>query len=390
MSHKYEIIKSWLNVHTENAIVFDCDDLIELQKLVDGFPKARAVGKSHSYNRSALHKKIIRLGPSFDYVDKLDGNRFVIGAATSIEDVMLKLREYGLRLPNSGNHRQQTFVGACIGGTHGFGENATMMDCVKTIRSIETVVYEVEIEAVPLTVYEVTHCVCPLSDLKEQSETSARSYAVMPYSGKDPLCIISEYRDMPDITDEERDEFGWLNNEEMADRENPRWETEKKTWWRIRVIQWLQKTFPLFQRCGQKLLNFAKMRKWKEITDINDIDALYHPWPEADRGPIKNSKWLYWSQRPTYQYYNICLAAKPEQTQEIIKRIIELGNNKLSGFLGVRELKDKSNYEKALNFDGPRNAIDIYVYPKHADIAHKVQKQIEKEFEVRLHPSKSI
>ena len=139
MSHKYEIIKSWLNVHTTNAVVFQCNDLIELQKLVEGFPKARAVGKSHSYNRSALHNKIIRLGPSFNYVNRIDENKFLVGASASIEDVMLKLREYGLRLPNSGNHRQQTFVGACIGGTHGFGKKATMMDCVTKIRSIETV-----------------------------------------------------------------------------------------------------------------------------------------------------------------------------------------------------------------------------------------------------------
>lgn len=377
MLHSHEELRSWLGVHRQESVVLPCESLDQLERIVEVCPEARAIGKNHSYNRSALHRLAVRLGGAFDFVTPLGGGRFSVGAAATIEKVMVTLMAHGLRLPNSGNHRQQTFVGACVGGTHGFGARATMMDAVLQVAKVGEIIWAVEIEAVPARRFEVTHCVCPLGKLVVQAKNAARSYAVLPYSGREPMAIVSEYRPYgAKVVD--------------GKRVNVR-KPKRKIWWRVRALQAVQRCLPGLHRCAQRLLNFAKLKTWTSITSPHDIDALYHPWPEVDAGPVRGSRWVYWSQRPTYQYYNVAMSVPPEQSTKLIRRAIELSGRKLVGFIGVREMTDRSSYERALNFGGARNAIDLYFYPADAERAHWVQRVLAEEFgELRLHPSKSV
>jgi len=167
-------ITSWMGAYSRESDVVVLNDINLIQKhLDDGY---RIIGSTHSYNRIALHEKCIKLGEEFNYIYKKDEGVYAVGGACTVLDVMKFILKDEQRLINYGNNFTQNFCGAALGGTHGFGENALVADCILNIKTADGNVHtdlskvnfdavEVIIKTLPITQYEVLNCVCKLSEL---------------------------------------------------------------------------------------------------------------------------------------------------------------------------------------------------------------------------------
>lgn len=372
-----QLIQSWMGAYQMESDVQVAETFEDLERLVnDGY---KIVGNHHSYNRSALHQKCFRLGKEFRFATYSQDGVALVGAAATIKDVMETLAKRGQRLPNHGNNMTQTLVGACKGGTHGFGEASTMQDMVLVEHKVHGIVWAVTIRTFPLTQYEVTNCVCPLSEIGPQSENE-RAFAVMPYSGVDPICIVADYKELPLSLTSSTDKKLKYN--------------VPASWWRLKLFWRIDALFPSLRRFTQRLLNFGKMQTWTARTDPQDLDAKYHQAPGVSMEDHSLVGFLLWSYKPTHTSHNMALACQPGQTEQVIKFAVEEANRIKKGFLtcfiGVRELKDQSPTPYAMNHRGPANALDFYCLRKDFRCMEKLQFAIQEKFEVVPHRSKSV
>lgn len=392
MKSKNKILKSWRNVFKRKSEVYVANNKVELKAAIE-LGCTKVIGSLHSYNTAAFADKVVKLDGDFKRINfDIENNTCLVGAAAQIKDVMAVLLKNGRRLINSGNHREQTFVGACITGTHGFGPKATMADQIIYSSGIDDFDYtlhgepfkpksfvtQVEIETAPLTQYEITNCICRLSDIKG-TQSIQRAFAVLPYSGQDPVIIKAEYKQMePNLLDYQTEAISI--DAPVKEFDIP---------WKIRLWWEVDKRIPIFRKIVQRTLSFASIKPWKKVTAFDDIDALYHQEAGFDNG----SDFKLWAYKPTYTCYNTALFIKPEDTQEVIKFAIEQANKidkyLLRCFIGIRELTDKSDYELAGNFEGPVNAVDFYCTPKKAQKLIQLQKLIQDKFWTRPHMGKT-
>lgn len=380
-------ITSWKGVYeteTDIHVAENTDQLIAL--LNEGYVP---VGNFHSYNRNSLHPKTVQLGREFNYIH-MDGDKCVVGGGCTVRRVMQFLLDNDRKLLNYGNNFTQNFAGACLGGTHGFGENACVAEGVVTCKNENGKVYylrdflafggkcitEVRIKTEPLKQYKVTNCVCPLSKIGPQSENE-RAYAVLMYSGEDPICIVADYKN-------------------VTAHQTVLLEPEKNinSWWRLKLLNtfwWLDATLPFVRRKMQRLLNFAEMKTWSVVTDLKDLDPKYDQNMGVSTDTLNFGVWI---QKPTHTAHNMSFACRTEDTQEIIKYTINAANKLkygfLTNFIGVREMKGQGTSTLALNSDGPRDLIDLYCLPKHGKLFEILQNDINHHFDVKLHKSKSI
>ena len=404
------MIQSWTGVFKQSAQVIDVADHAELREALK-FP-AKVIGSLHSYNDSALFHRVIRLGDEFKYLSIGYDSTLAVGAATQIKDIMQYLLEYNLRLPNSGNFREQTVAGALIGGTHGFGMQASMADMVTTfagyfrgrdrdivwrtgqspsdLRNPDLLaVTDMILKVVPLQSVEVTNCVCRLSDIKPHTTDSARAYAVLPYSGDDPVCTIADYR--PATTTKEDGTKQVVDYDGSADEPLYKKGRLPWKWWRLKAWWAIDAFFPPLRRWVQRGLSFIEMKPFTITTHPRDIDALYDPYPGPDGSSLRFSRWAY---RPTFTCYNTALFVLPEDVEEVVRFAISesemIHRTLLRCFIGVRELRDSSNVTFAGNFEGPVSAVDLYCSPKHADKLIALQKRIQDKFWTRPHHGKTV
>lgn len=397
-------IQSWTGVFKIKAAVIDCNSHRDIYKALK-YP-SKVIGSLHSYNQMPLAPRVIKLGSYFDYTILLTnnpGNHLVqVGASTKIKDLMNYLVKHDLRLKNSGNHREQTIAGALIGGTHGFGKNAPMADSVTSFQGVWRnrdnsldyrmstnasdlrrpdllCVTEVTIEVVPCTSYKVDNCVCRLSKIEPHSTDTARAYAVLPFSGKDPVVTVADYTP---VTDTPAYKIKRVKKKSLP------WK-----WWRLKIWWALDRFVPPIRRVVQRALGLINMKPFTLYTHRHDIDALYDPFPGPD-GPEGNLKFTRWAYRPTYTCYNISIFVRPEDVKNVIKYAIyesdQIRWSLLRCFIGVRELSDTSKVSFAGNFEGPVSAIDFYCTPKHADDLIWLQRKIQNRFWTRPHYGKTV
>lgn len=391
-------VYSWLKVYSRRSIVKQAKFYTDLEwYLKRGY---KTSGTFHSYNKSALHNKIVQLDGHFKTIEYNKLCETVrIGGGAKIKDIMVELLKHGRRLPNSGNHFEQTFAGAAITGTHGFGKEASMADFVLSFeayykvrwRKVElrtssdpsdlrhpdlvSVTYLI-LKTKPVQSFKVTNCVCRLSDIKPTDK--ARAYAILPYSHKDPITMIAEYE----------------NNDEVEVADIPvRKRTRPIQWWRVKLWWFFDGYFPMLRKIIQRNLNYLKMKPFTVYTHPNDYDALYDPDPglTGQTGGIKFSRWAY---RPTYVAYNVSVFSNPSETVDIvrfaIRRSEELKSSLLRCFIAVRELSDQSRVSYTGNARGAVDAIDLYCSPRNAKHLVKLQKEIQSKFDVRIHYGKTV
>ncbi len=396
MKLKKKIIQSWMGVFKRSATVIDVETHGELADLIDQAEPFKIVGKFHSYNECALADRVVRLGSEFNYIWMNKDQSVTVGAACTIKQVMMFLLDYNRRLINSGNHREQTLVGAILTGTHGFGRNATMADTIQSWRGIDRsgigerhfnpisknhIITEVTIETAPLVQYAVRNCVCRLSEVASGQVKSSRAYAVLPYSSEvDPVAVVAEYSELEQLMTSGRK------------REPGKKTGSKFSWWRLKAWWTIDRIFPPLRKWIQRSINFFRLKEWIMITDERDIDALYHPWPTTDGK--RSAKFLLWAYKPTYTCFNTALFVSPEDTERFIKYAIAMGEKIQPGlfrcFIGVRELTNNSRHIFAGNFEGPCNAIDFYCSPKHAGHLIELQRILQDRFQCRPHHGKTV
>lgn len=437
-------IKSWMGAYRKEAKHTLANNLDELKSaLTEG---GAVVGNFHSYSKCALHDHVIQLGEGFKQLEYREADQTcTVGAACTIREVMEFLLEQDRRLINHGNHMGQTFVGACLTGTHGFGPDATMADQVvewtamcyegeqRDLNDIEwrwldgpnrfVPITKVRIKTAPLTQYHVTNCICKLSQMQEFHavgvparagplmlefhQKEQRAYAVLPYSGNDPVCIVAEYESMPSTTWDvaigkskshvkgylcETCRSGWRIYGACEECGKPA-STPKKShgsWWRIKLFWAFDSTFPFVSRWLSKSLNFFAQKEWTTITNPCDLDALYDTAPGVS---LDTLNFALWAMKPTFRWHNNAYFVKPEETADFIEALIEEANKikhgMLRGFIGVRELTTKSKIPFAGNSEGPVNAIDVYFKPKHVKYAEQLQAIME-PLAVKMHRGKRV
>lgn len=238
-------------------------------------------------------------------------------------------------------------------------------------------VTSIRIKTLPLAEFICTNCICDLSDVANEQSENARAYAILPYSNPiDPTVVVAEYEMQPDIVDDRP----------ITITRPPRWK-----WWRMYLLGLIVSKMPRFQKFVQRKLDFKKSVTWKTRTFARDLDYKYHLAPGAS---IDSLRPFYWMMRPTFVLYNIALHVKPEDTERFIHFVIEnaelIRPNLLRNFIGVRELTDRSAVSFAGNYDGPRNAVDLYCSPRDAKYLQMLQFRCQNEFDTRPHMGKTV
>lgn len=393
-------VESWLGVFKKLTKYEEVGDYSSLLKLLEQGYKPS--GSFHSYNRAALHDKTIKITGRFDKLEYSEKYEVIqIGASTTIRQIMEELLKYDRKLLNSGNFFEQTFIGAAITGTHGYGENSPLADSILQFEGVYDVNGELfvmvshdpsdlrhpDLKAVtwavlataPTESYKVTNCVCKLSDVGPNVKGIAQAYAVLPYSNpQDPVCLIAHYESNTDVI---------VPKMKRYKRTRP-WQ-----WWRVKLWWKFDQYLPFTRRFIQRVLNFIKLKPFVIYTHPHDYDALYDPDPglTGTTGKVSFTRWAY---RPTHTGYNVSLFAKPEDTADIITFAIEqsdrLKRTLLRSFIAVRCLQGQSRVDFAGNADGPRDAIDFYCTPKHAKYLIELQRRIQDNFDVRPHYGKTV
>jgi hypothetical protein len=411
-------VSSWMGCFKQNTYYHIVNTQQGLRHIFEKYSgrDIKITGRRHSYNKASFAKIMVELGSGFSQIIYNSvNNTCYVGAAVTIEEVMIDLVQQERRLINSGNHRAQTYVGAALTGTHGYGANATIAD---QIISFDALVWEnnrysymfdldpmylnnkdvkavigVTIITAPLTAYKVTSCVCRLDDLKSHDpKKKMRSYAVLPYSSnKNPVCIISDYEPTPEVYATEKPV--WLKN--RVDR-NPNFKLPL-SWWKLKVWWLVDGWCPPLRRFIQWGINYVKMKPYRYVVNRFDIDGQYHPFEGLDGkqfGDDSNPIFKLWAYKPTFTCFNISLFVKPEYAKDFILELIfqarKIDKNLLRCFIGVRELIDKSNVEFAGNSSGPVSAIDFYCSPRKYLKLIKLQQVMQKRFDTKSHLGKTV
>lgn len=373
MKKQIKTIQSWTGVFKKkNALVTTCDTQEELEQ---AFKPPKVVGSFHSYNKSALADNVIVLGEGFKKLEYDEVTQTCrVGAAVTVNELMSFLLDHHRRLINRGNYGKQTFVGAALNGTHGFGPDATMYDQIISKKEYNGVITEVTIDTSPLTRSKVDMYTTYLSQIRGQAYQ--RFYAVLPYSNKNPICLVVEHEPY-----EGKEEH--KNHEHLPIKKIP---LTLRLWW------WADGRFPIIRKYFQRASDLIRIPDKVMYTNSHDYDSLYHPFKGIDgTGEYKFSLWAY---KPTHVSYNMALFIKPEDTEHFIQFAIEKGEKLKSGlfrnFIGVRELTTKSDYEHAGNFEGPVNAVDFYCSPWNAKYLIELQRILQDKFWTRPHNGKTV
>ena len=402
-------VQSWLGVFKYSTNYHYAQSIPHLLDIIrsNRHRWLKITGKRHSYNTASFANHMVELGDNFNVLRfDLKSKQCYVGAATQIKDVMEFLLLNKRRLANSGNHREQTFVGSIFGSTHGFGAKASMADMVTRFDAIiwprnEALRYEqnlpacrlggediiavtgVWIDTSPLVQFQVDSCVCNLSDV-EYNVTTARAFQVLPYSDpKNPVTIINDYKPLPFIEKYEiRINYkNYKNSFKLPLR-----------WWRLKLWWFIDWRFPRLRRWIQRALNYLKIKPRRYLTSPYDIDAQYHPFEGLDGK--ENPRFLLWAYKPTYTCFNTALFTKLADTTEVIQFAIreaeKINPTLLRCFIGVRILSDKSKHKWCGNFDEPRAAVDLYCSPENAHELVNLQRRIQDRFDTRSHVGKTV
>lgn len=394
MNITFKLITSWMGVFKQVSKVHTVNSVIELQDLVQEFLRNgtpfKVVGKYHSYNRAALSRNVIELGDNFNNIGLPSDDTAIVGAAVTVEDVMLKLMNRNRCLINSGNYRKQTLVGAILTGTHGFGDSASLVDHVeyanginykgelkvgvpaKDIKSLCAVV-NVVVRHRELCRYMVINKVTTLCAYKP-SKTSA--FAVLPYSdSKNPVVIAAEYAEIP--LDHHASHL-------------PKKVSSKPSFW-LKAFWKFDDWMPSIRKWIQRKTRSMVGARWTVVTDEHDIDSRYDPDPGAD---YPGKSFLRWCYRPSLTSYNIALFVEPEDLTCFIRSAIieanKINPNLLRCFIGVRHLSDQSKVSWAGNGKGPVFAVDFYCSPRHAEDLIQLQRVLQACFDTRRHLGKTV
>ena len=131
-------------------------------------------GGGHSYNINSIGDVVVDFNhPHWKEIEYNDQTKnILVGAGNTIEEIEHELLNNHRRLINRGNYNQQTFIGAALQGTHGYGSDSpSLMSHIISTSTIGNAVIAARIKTAPLQKWKVRLSTSRMgsSELTEQS-----------------------------------------------------------------------------------------------------------------------------------------------------------------------------------------------------------------------------
>lgn len=405
-------VESWMKIFFGDAYI---RALASEDDLIAALP-GRAyscIGQSHSYNGIQVIPGItaLHMGQSKLKQCAYDPATQTATCGPSVKVVELKqlLLKHRRRMLNSGNHMEQTVIGALTGGTHGYGAQAMIAQSVAALTFLDgwgqqvtlqqggpdfpyaalsfgTIgpIISVTLRTAPLESYQSDAWITRLSKKATLARGAvAVTAAFVPYSNpEDPLIMLHTLR--PAVASRRARAsaasiFSLKGLIEFA----------------LRQLWAFDRLVPTFRYRLQRAADKLNLRSHKRIiTDEEDLDYLYDPDPglKTQRAPSLLTGFF----TTTYTAYNLAFFVPIARTDEVV-RFIMLEAEKLRslGFvlksmISIRELSDASDLPFAGNFGQPVAGIDLFADVRDYAWLERLQRAVTSYFpEARPHWGKS-
>jgi hypothetical protein len=405
-------VESWMKIFFGDAYVTALATEDELRAALPGRAYS-CIGQSHSYNGIQVIPGItaLHMGQSQFKLCEYDPVTETATCGPSVKIVELKkvLLQHRRKMLNSGNHMEQTVIGALTGGTHGYGAQAVIAQSVVALTFLDgrgekvtlkqgdpdfpyaalsfgTIgpIISVTLRTAPLESYQSDAWITRLSKKAALARGAvAVTAAFVPYSDPaDPLIMLHTLRPAS---------VGKAARQTKASLFSLKGLTELL----LRQLWAFDRLVPTFRYWLQRAANRLDLRSHKRIiTDPEDLDYLYDPDPglKTQRAPSLLTGFF----TTTYTAYNLAFFVPIDRTEEVV-RFIMLEAEKLRGLgfvlksmISIRELADASDLPFAGNYGQPVSAIDLFADVRDYAWLERLQRAVTSYFpEVRPHWGKS-
>ena len=405
-------VESWMGVFFGYAYRTPVADEAQLRDALKTRPYS-CIGQSHSYNGIQVIPGITALdmGKSglkhctYDPVSETA----TCGPSLKIVELKQELLKHRRKMLNSGNHMEQTVIGALTGGTHGYGAQGVVAQSVTALTFLDgkgeavslregdpdfpyaalsfgTIgpIISVTLRTAPLVSYQSDAWITRLSKKAALSRGAiAVTAAFVPYSNPaDPLIMLHTLRPAKPGKGARKSGASIFSTKGLMEA-------------LLRQLWAFDRMVPAFRYHLQRGADRLNLRNHKRIiTDPEDLDYLYDPDPglKTQRAPSLLTGFF----STTYTAYNLAFFVPIARTDEVVrlimleaKKLRELGFV-LKSMISIRELADASDLPFAGNFGQPVAAIDLFADVRDYAWLERLQRMVTSYFpEVRPHWGKS-
>jgi len=405
-------VESWMRIFFGEAYV---QTLASEADLIAALPAREysCIGQSHSYNGIQVIPGITALHMGQSQLKHCDYDPVTqtasCGPSLKIVELKRVLLTHRRRMLNSGNHMEQTVIGALTGGTHGYGEQAVIAQSVTALTFLDgrgqkvtlqlgdpdfpyaalsfgTIgpIISVTLRTAPLESFQSDAWVTRLSKKATLARGAvAVTAAYVPYSDPaDPLIMLHTLRPAVDGKAARQTKASIFSAKGLIE-------------FALRQLWAFDRLVPAFRYWLQRAADKVNLRSHKRvITDEEDLDYLYDPDPglKTQRAPDLLTGFF----STTYTAYNLAFFVPIAQTDDVVRFImIEAGKLRGLGFvlksmISIRELSDASDLPFAGNFEQPVSAIDLFADIRDYAWLERLQRAVTSYFpDVRPHWGKS-
>lgn len=405
-------VESWMKIFFGDAYVTPLATEDELAAALPGRAYS-CIGQSHSYNGIQVIPGItaLHMGQSHFKQCSYDPVTETATCGPSLKIVELKqeLLKHRRKMLNSGNHMEQTVIGALTGGTHGYGQQAVIAQSVVALTFLDgrgmkvtltqgdpdfpyaalsfgTIgpIISVTVRTAPLESYQSDAWITRLSKKAALARGAvAVTAAFVPYSDPtDPLIMLHTLR--PASAGKAARQSG-----------SSIFSLKGLTEFLLRQLWAFDRLVPAFRYWLQRAANRLDLRSHKRIiTAEDDLDYLYDPDPglKTQRAPSLLTGFF----TTTYTAYNLAFFVPIDRTDEVVRFImLEAAKLRSLGFvlksmISIRELSDASDLPFAGNYGQPVSAIDLFADVRDYAWLERLQRAVTSYFpEARPHWGKS-
>lgn len=415
-------LTSWLGINSSvPSEIYVPASIGELQQRLRQLKQERrsyhVVGSNHSYNGVQLVDGQVAIVAAGSGLTEISYNsvshQVTVEAGVTVEQLKRYLLRFDRQLVTSGNHMQQTVIGAFLTGTHGYGiRKALMADSVVRMTVLDEdgreheivdpqelalfrvsfgylgVVVRATLQTVGLSQFRVKQRLLRLSDLGAQLQdlgTTAHGLSLFPYSSsEDPI-------------------VGLVTFERLGTKHKP---TEVRrgvrlvrelAWLLIKLVWSLDRRVPGFKPLLQRLVRLFESTQVDDIiTDPRDLDSFYDylPLREQERNPDIIRQLF----DPKYTANNIALIVSDTDFVPFFHEVFALAQRYrrrphrkfLKDVVGVRYIGASQNSAMAGNFQRRSYSVDLFFAPHDRVFAAKVQQHVSRQFATRPHFGKTL
>jgi FAD/FMN-containing dehydrogenase len=405
-------VESWMRIFFGDAYV---RAIATQDELIAALPKGEysCIGQSHSYNGIQVIPGITALHMGQSQLKQCDYDpetqTAICGPSVKIVELKQVLLKHRRRMLNSGNHMEQTVIGALTGGTHGYGEAAVIAQSVTELTFLDgrgekvrlrqgdrdfpyaalsfgTIgpIISVTLRTAPLTRFQSDAWITRASKRAGLARGAlAVTAAFVPYSDPaDPLIMLHTLRQATEGKRARTSSASIFSAKGLME-------------FALRRLWAFDRLVPAFRYWLQRAADAVNPRSHKRIiTDEEDLDYLYDPEPllKTQRAPDLLTGFF----STTFTAYNLAFFVPLARTDEVVRFImLEAKALRPLGFvlksmISIRELSDASDLPFAGNFGQPMAAVDLFADVRDYAWLERLQRAVTSYFpDVRPHWGKS-